>query len=401
MRIRLGFIIALLMLSLSSLPLAAQQPAFRVIGYFTSWGIFDREYLVTDIPADKLTHINYAFANISEDGEIVLGDEWADTQIPYPDDDEESDELKGNFRQLQLLKEAHPHLQTLISVGGWSWSGRFSDAALTPESRATFARSAVAFILDYGFDGVDIDWEYPTGSGLEGNVERPEDAENYILLLAELRAQLDMQTETDGKSYLLTITVGAGEREYQGLDWARIHPLVDFISVMTFDMGGPWSEVTAFNAPLYDTMAEPPEGTSTDRSLQGVLAEGVPADKLIMGIPFYGRGWSGVPAENNGLHQPFTGLPPGTWDAGSFDYRDLVVNYVGTFERFWDDTAQVPWLYDADSGVMISYDDAESIAGKAAYVREHGLGGIMVWELGTDDDAATLLTAVAAGLNPD
>jgi chitinase len=400
MRYRSLWMVVVILILTTVTPSTAQDESsdFRMIGYFTSWGIYDRAYFVTDIPADKLTHINYAFAGISENGEIALLDEWADTQFPYPDDSDDQP-LKGNFHQLRLLKEANPHLQILISVGGWSDSDRFSNIALTPESRAKFAASAVAFILQYGFDGVDIDWEYPTGGGEAGNIERPEDTENFVLLLDELRTQLDSQGEADGRHYLLTIALGAGRDAYQPLDWARITPLLDFINVMTYDMSGSWSDVTGFNAPLYNSQANPPEGGSSDSALRDLLAFGIPAEKLVMGVPFYGHGWSGVPAENNGLHQPFTGAAQGMWEAGSFDYNDLAENYIGTVDRFWDDTAQIPWLYDADTQTMISYDDPESLAKKAEYVREHGLGGVMFWELSQDTDDDALVTALYDTLN--
>ena len=393
----------LILLTSVAVPTTAQEstnpmPDYRIVGYYPSWVIYGREYFVTDIPAAMLTHINYAFANISDAGEITLGDEWADTQFPYPGDDEDAP-LKGNFRQLQLLKDANPHLQTLISVGGWTWSGKFSDVALTAESRERFARSCVEFMLRYGFDGVDIDWEYPTGGGLAGNFERPEDKDNFILLLAELRDQLDAQGERDGRRFLLTIALGAGRSAYALLAWGRIHPLLDWINVMTYDMSGAWSAVTGFNAPLYNSAVNSPEVNSADTTLRDLLALGIPADKLVMGAPFYGRGWSGVQAENDGLHQSFTGLPQGTWAEGSFDYGDLAANYVGTFERFWHEAAQVPWLYDAARQIMITYDDPQSIALKAAYVREHVLGGIMFWELSGDDDSSSLLTGIYRTLN--
>lgn len=389
MRIRFFITLGLLMM-LTALPLDAQQPAEpRIIGYFASWKIYgDDPYLVTDIPADKLTHINYAFAAISEDGEIALLDEWGDTQFPYPNDADDQP-LKGNFYQLQLLKEAHPHLQTLISVGGWTDSDYFSDVALTPESRQKFAASVVAFVLAYGFDGVDLDWEYPTGGGEAGNVERPEDPENFVLLLAELRTQLDAQEAIDGHHYLLTIALGANRNAYEPLDWARILPSLDWINVMTYDMSGAWSGVTGFNAPLFDSTARPPEGNSADTTVSGILALGIPLEKLNLGVPFYGHGWTGVADYSNGLHQPHRG------DAeGDFDYGSLVNNQLQTYTRFWSDAAQVPWLYDEASRTMITYDDPESIAAKANYALEHGLGGIMFWELSHDSDDAALLTTI-------
>jgi chitinase len=399
MRLPLITILTLLFALLAVAPLSAQEPPdYKVVGYFTSWGIYGRQYFVNEIPADKLTHINYAFANAGRRAECILGDEWADTQYLYPGDVEGS-ELLGNFNQLNLLKAAHPHLQTLISVGGWTWSGNFSDIALTEETRQHFAESCVDFMLRYGFDGIDIDWEYPAGGGKPSNEERPEDPENFILLLEALRAQLDAQGEQDGRHYLLTIAAGAGESTYAPLDWERIHPLLDWINVMTYDMSGGWSSVTGHSAPLYDSTANPPEGTSVDTAIQAYLALGVPAEKLIVGVPFYGHGWGGVAAENNGLHQPYENIPSGTWEAGSFEYSDVSVNYVGTYQRFWDETAQVPWLYNPDTGIMISYEDPESAALKAQYVRDHGLGGVMFWELSHDDADAALLTALYDTLN--
>ncbi len=154
MRVRFVSLVLFLTALIAVTPLAAQdEPAeFRVIGYYTSWSIYDRQYFVTDIAADMLTNINYAFANISDAGECTLGDEWADTQFPYPGE-KEGDGLLGNFHQLELLKEQNPNLQTLISIGGWTWSSKFSDVALTEESRKKFATSCVAFMKKYGFVG--------------------------------------------------------------------------------------------------------------------------------------------------------------------------------------------------------------------------------------------------------
>jgi chitinase len=403
MYLRFLFMLALTLVAVAGAPMNAQNksadPAYRIIGYFPSWAIYERRYFVTEIPADMLTHINYAFANISDDGEVVLGDEWADTQFPYPDDEAGSGERLGNFHQLQLLKEANPHLQTLISVGGWTWSGKFSDAALTRQSREKFARSAVAFMVRYGFDGVDIDWEYPTGGGMGGNIERPEDADNFVKLLAEVRAQIDAQGERDGRQYLLTIALGSDASAYEPLDWTQLIPLLDWVNVMTYDMSGAWSEVTGFNAPLYDSSANPVEGGSTDSTMSGLLALRIPPEKLVIGVPFYGRGWTGVPTTNNGLHQRYDGLPDGTFEAGAFDYQDLAANYLDRFERYWDDTAKVPWLFDAENGTMITYDDPESMTYKAEYVREHGLGGIMFWELSEDTASSDLLTAIYETFN--
>ncbi len=393
----------LLLIGMPILPsAAAQQSPQRIIGYYTSWSIYARSYFVTDIPADKLTHINYAFANVSDAGECTVGDEWADTQYSYPNDPADAPYL-GNFNQLNVLKEQYPHLKTLLSVGGWTWSDHFSDAALTAELRANFARSCVALMTKYGFDGLDIDWEYPVSVGLNPDIGRAEDTENFTLLLAELRAQLDAQGQQDGDvHYLLTIAAPAGRARYSVIQLDQIYPYLDWINVMAYDFHGGWEATTNFNAPLYATSADPnPDDASlnADAAMQAYVAAGVPAEKLVMGVPFYGRGWSGVSDVQNGLFQPSDGLPAGTWETGVFDYSDLEANYLPTFTRYWQDEAGVPWLYSPDEQIMISYDDPDSMRLKAAYVKDRGMGGITFWELSGDTSAHALVNALYAQFN--
>jgi chitinase len=369
------------------------------VGYFTSWGIYARQYFVTDIPAQELTHINYAFINVSEQGECILGDEWADTGYLYPGD-LESESLRGNFKQLQLLKQAHPDLQILMSVGGWMWSEHFSDAALTTDSRALFVRSCVDFMLTYGFDGIDIDWEFPVSGSLYEDSNRPEDRDNFTQLLAEFRVQLDAQQARDGREYLLTIATPAKPQFYANFDLAAIHPYLDWINVMTYTFHGGWSPITNHHAALYASSADPSEDEivrqqfNVDATVQAYLAAGVPAHKIVVGVPFYAHGWSGVSDIQHGLYQPFTGLPDATWGDGIYDYRDLETNYVGVYQRYWDAEASVPWLYSPADQIMISYEDPQSLRAKAGYVRDQGLGGIMIWELSYDNDSGTLLSTV-------
>jgi chitinase len=396
--------------ALMSATLPAQAPVAkdkRIVAYFTEWSVYQRKYNVPDIPADKLTHINYAFTKISPAGECALFDPYAAIDKFYPGDTWDNGVLRGSFHQLQLLKKKHPHLKTLISVGGWTLSGPFSDVALTPASREKFARSCVEFMVKYRFDGVDIDWEYPVGGGLEGNKTRPEDKPNYTLLLAELRRRLDDQGKKDKQTYLLTIAAPAGPKTYANLELDRIHPLLDWVNLMAYDFHGGWSELTNFNVPLYAAAADPTADETVrkyfnaDSAVKAYLKAGVPADKIVLGVPFYGRGWGGVKDMNKGLYQKRAPpLPPGTWEAGVFDYRDLAKNYVGKFQRHWHDEAKVPWLYDPKSGVMISYDDAESLRLKAEYVNQHQLGGVMFWDLSADDEKGTLVTTLHKTLRP-
>ena len=378
----------------TSTPLPSPTPersAKRIVGYYTSWSIYERDFQVADIPADKLTHVNYAFANVdAETGACKLGDIWADD---------------ANFRYLGQLKEKYPHLKALISVGGWTWSGSFSDVALTDASRQQFVKSCIDRFLvgryDGIFDGIDIDWEFPVSGGMPKNVARPEDKHNYTLLMAEFRRQFDELAAQTGRQYLLTIAAPAGPDVYANIELKEISASLDWLNLMAYDFHGRWDKVTNFHAPLYATAADPgPEGLNADAAVQAYLEAGVPAAKVVLGVPFYGRGWAGVPDVDGGLYQPNTHLPKGTWEQGVFDYKDLAENYVGQgdYTRYWHDEAQAPWLYSPSAQVFITYDDPESLAHKAGYVNEWDLGGVMFWELSCDD--GSLLDALYSHLRP-
>lgn len=349
----------------------------RVVGYYASWTY--PVLPVADIRGDLLTHINYAFVGISADLECDHIDRYADLEYRARGDGEH--EIAGNFRQLSLLKAQYPHLRVLLALGGYTDSARFSDAALTAESRLRFARSCVALMQQYGFDGLDVDWEFPVMGGMAGNVERPEDRANFTLLLAALRAELD----SAGNSYLLTAAISAYPRYHDNYEFPAVMQSLDWINLMTYDYAGGWSQTTGFLAPLYGE-------SSADASVRSLLERGVDPADIVLGVPFYGVGWSGVADEDDGLHQPFAGLSAGTLGAGSYSYASLAAPQFDDFTRFWDDDAQAAWLYNADSETMISYEDPEALAGKGAYMREMGLGGMMTWELSQDDAANTLLT---------
>jgi chitinase len=405
---RIGWIIIALSLWLGLFPGGAADSApyhtYRVVGYYPSWSIYARQYFVTDIPAGQITHLNYAFLNLSDQGGCTFGDEWADIQYLYPGDDV-NDSLHGNFKQLQRLKQQYPHLQVLMSVGGWTWSDRFSEATQTAESRTVFIQSCISFMKTYGFDGIDLDWEFPVSGGLVSTSGRPEDKENFTRLLADLRAQLDIQGGQDRTHYLLTIAAPATSQFYTNFELGKIHPYLDWLNLMSYTFHGGWTAITNLHAPLYASSTDPSSDAemrlkfNVDAAVQAYLDAGVPADKIVVGVPFYGHGWSGVADVNHGLYQSFTGLPDATWGDGVYDYRDLSANYLDTYQRFWHDKAQVPWLYSPDTQIMISYEDAQSLAAKTDYVRQRGLGGVMIWELSYDDDQHTLLNAVYTGLH--
>jgi chitinase len=359
---------------------AAKDPRPLLVGYFASWAPA-RGYAVADIPADRLTHVNYAFAGI-RDGKCAVGN---------------LDAARDAFAQLRGLKQKHPHLRTLVSVGGWAGSGPFSDAALTESSRRTFARSCADFAREHGFDGVDIDWEYPGGGGRDRDKGRPEDTKHFTLLLSELRRELDAHGRADKKHYLLTIAAPASPTQYNRLELDRIHRDLDWINLMTYDFAGDWSRLTSFNAPLY---AYDDTGRSADATVRGYLAAGVPPEKLVLGVPFYGRAWAGVKDNNHGLGQPHLDKPPRPPGGGGFSYRAIVANYINSksAKRHWHDRAQVPWLYDPSAQLMVSYDDPQSLRAKAKYARDKKLAGVMIWELSEDDDRSSLLNALRDAL---
>jgi len=383
----------------------------RIIAYYISWAVYVRDYHPLDIPAEKITHVNYAFANIGSDLRVAIGDYYADVDRYYPGDTWDQP-YRGAYNQLNnVLRAQHPHLKTFISVGGWTWSTLFSDVALTPESRARFAASCVEHIRAYNFDGVDIDWEYPVCCGHPDNIYRPEDRENFTLLLAELRTQLDSAATQDGRQYLLTIAAPAGYDKVENIEIGEIAQHLDWINVMCYDFRGAWDlEQTAHHAALYpnpDDPADPliAERYTTDWSLQAWLAAGVPPDQPVMGVPFYGRAWGGVPPADGGLFQPASAVPPGTWD--DWASGDTGVNDFWEIEQFaasgnytshWDEHSLVAWLYspDQNGGHFISFNDTDSMAIKVDYVHQHGLGGMMLWEI-TADRNETLLDVISAG----
>jgi chitinase len=399
--------------STTTLPLpgdSSNPPALKdtkIVGYFVEWGIYGRNYNVTDIPADKLNVINYAFANISPQGEVAIYDSWAAIEKAFPGDSWEK-MPRGNFNQLAKLKEKYPHLITMISVGGWTLSSRFSDVALTPQSRARFAKSAVDFIIQHGFDGVDIDWEYPVGGGLESNVYRPEDKRNYTLLLRELRSQLDARSALDSRKYYLTIAAPAGDDKIRNIEPVGIAEACDWVNVMTYDFAGGWDKRTGHQAPMFSPegrgAANPSTLWSVDGAVRQFLATGVDPKKLVVGVPFYGRGWSGVPLTNSGIGQLSTGLPRGSYEPGVFDYKDLVTRIQSNpdlYEVFEDTKAEASFLFaPGDNGLWVSFDDTAIVQRKVDYIKELGLGGAMFWELSGDtkDSSTSLLNVLHKGL---
>jgi chitinase len=370
----------------------------RTVGYYTSWDAYSGN-LAEEIRGELLTHINYAFANISDDGLAVLGDPCADIGDCLPARGDTASSPGGNFAQLLRLKERHPHLRALVAIGGWNWSGNFSDVALTPASRQRFVTSALELFLDRWpglFDGFDLDWEYPVAGGRPENKRRPEDWENYTLLLDEFRRQLEQRGAAE-RRYLLTVALPAQPQGIADVAMVRVGELVDWINLMTYDYhtGG---DIAHFNAPLRAAPDDPTPDRNVHATVQRYLEAGVPPEKITVGLPFFGYGYSGVASARDGLFQQAErNTAQSAWGVGTIRFWQLRNASERNFRRFWHPQAQVPWLYNSESRIWISYDDSQSLGLKSDYVRTHNLGGVMIWELGGDD--GTLLESVYRRLN--
>ena len=356
----------------------------KVVGYFPSWGAVTKSFTPLDVKGDMITHLHYAFANISEDGECVVGDPRIDLGAG---EDGSCEKIGGNFAQLLKLKEKYPSLKVVISVGGWNWSKNFSKAASTEKSRERFAESCVrTFILgDFGrcgkypgiFDGIDIDWEFPVSGGKYPGSEK--DRENYTSLLKVLREKLDEIGKKTGRYYSLSIAGGSDpDFIFRNTQMSEIAKVVDYIVVMTYDFHGPWSK-TGFNANLYPYDEDP--FLSVDTVIKSYIKAGVLREKILLGIPFYGRSWEGVPPEKNGLDQPGS-LGPGTIEGGILDYKDIKNRFEKRLKKFFHPKAQSTWLY--GNGIFITYDDPLSVFLKSLYVVQEDLGGVAIWELSCD-----------------
>lgn len=351
---------------------AVQSSKYRIIGYVGG------RTNIFHIGAEKLTHINYAFALVSPEGEVVL----------------KNPNAPAHLSQLQALKAKNPALKIIISVGGWG-ADNFSDAALNDAAREKFAKSAVELIKRYGLDGVDLDWEYPGQAG-PGIKFRPEDKENFTLMLKTLRQQLEALSNERGRKgrdrYTLTIASTNGEY-FKHTEMDKLHVYLDWINIMTYDFYNSLTKVTGHHTGLYHSDKAGDSTRYTEASVKQHLDAGIPPEKLVIGAAFYSRAFTGVSPENNGLFQPYERY------AGDYSYSKLMSDYIDKqgFKRYWDGSASAPYLWNSETRTLISYDDPESLQAKAEYVKKQQLGGIMYWEHSQDPDEV-LLNAIAGSL---
>ena len=411
----------------------------RIIGYFTEWrhGQNDfPEYLVSDISWDKVTHINYAFAKVNQNtNEIDFCNKKAAIEMEFPGQDP-SLSYKGHFNLLTKYKEQYPDVKTLISVGGWAASTGFYTMAETAQGREAFANSAVEFLKKYNFDGLDIDYEYPTATSKAGNpddfdVAEPRRAtlfENYVKLMKLLREKLDKAGQEDGEDYLLTVATPASSWILGGMQLGQYAQYLDYLNMMTYDFHGAWNGYVGHNSALLPD-ARDPETAQLEpvlnidwgyRYYRGVL----PPSKINVGIPYYSRGWRDVQGGLEGglygtakngdgtgkgavgidniwhdLNKNGEELPGGSnplWHlqnllAGrtEFSYTEAygVTDTVeGTYKRYWDDVSKASYIWNEKTDVFLSLEDKQSMKEKVNYVIDNGVGGIMMWELAGDYD---------------
>ncbi|KZW99612.1 chitinase [Pseudoalteromonas luteoviolacea] len=430
-------------------------PGMVTGAYFVEWGIYGRDFDVSNIPAHNLSHLLYGFIPIcganeslkeiengnswralqkacadSQDYEVVIHDPWAAVQKTLPGTDN-NDPIRGTYAQLMALKQRYPDLKILPSVGGWTLSDPFHGFT-TKANRDTFVASMKQFLKTWKFyDGVDIDWEFPGGDGPNPNLGDPvNDGPAYIALMQELRAMLDELELETGRKYELTSAIGSGYDKIEDVDYQVAQQYMDYIFAMTYDFYGGWNNVTGHQTGIYcgshlsqgecdgtglDDNGEPRKGPAytVDNAVKALLAQGVDSKKIVVGAAMYGRGWEGVFDSNttiqgNPVTAPGNGkyagsTSEGVWEPGIMDYKAIAKNLVGAngtgingFTAGYDDQAEAAWVWNPTSGKMLTYDSPRSVYAKGQYVNLHNLGGLFAWEV--DADNGDILNAMYDGL---
>lgn len=400
----------------------------KVVGsYFVEWGVYGRKFPVDKMPAQNLTHILYGFTPICggdgindslkeiegsfqalqracsgrEDFKVAIHDPWAAVQMPQSGVSDFSDPYKGNFGQLMALKQAQPDLKILPSVGGWTLSDPFYFLG-DKVKRDRFVASVKEFLQTWKFfDGVDIDWEFPGGSGANPDLGDPNtDGQTYVLLMKELRAMLDELSAETGRSYELTSAISAGADKIAMVDYQAAQQYMDNIFLMSYDFYGGWSNTDLnHQTALYAASWKPDTKNTTHIGVNALLAQGVTPEKIVVGAAMYGRGWTGVSGYQGA--NPFTGTATGkvkgTWEDGVVDYRQIVNEYMsGEWQYEYDDVAEAAYVFKPSTGDLITFDNARSVKAKGQYVTANQLGGLFSWEI--DADNGDILNAMHEGL---
>jgi chitinase len=335
-----------------------KQKDIAVIGYYT--GNSDE---IDKYPVEKLTHIIFSFVHLKG------------TQLTV---DKQKDSL--TLRHLVSLKQQHPKLKILVSLGGWGGCEPCSEAFSTNKGRSDFAQSTLQLMKTYNLDGLDLDWEYPAIEGFPKHRFVPEDRENFTDLVRKLHAVF-------AKKYLLSFAAG-GFNQYleKSIEWQKVMPLVDMVNLMTYDLTNGYSVTTGHHTPLYSSDKQT---ESTDNAIRFFEKNQLDLHKLIIGAAFYARVWENVPDINNGIFQS------GKFKAG-ISYKDFPKNFGADngFELFWDKISQAPYYYSKPKKEFATFDNEQSVKLKTEYAKKKGLGGIMFWEITNDAYSHGLIDAI-------
>lgn len=377
-----GFLFLMLILASFSINsnsnnLIEQKDSIVVMAYYVP----ERVYKPEKLPLEQLTHIIFSFTNVI-DGEMKFRDE----------------DNGGRLGQLVAQREHYPNLKVMIACGGWGADG-FSDMAHTAENRRKFVESVIEFNTKYDLDGLDIDWEYPAIPAAKTGA-RPEDKQNFTLLMKELREGLN----TLEREQTLTFASAGWERYYKNVEIKEVMKYADYMNVMTYDQIGSTSPFTGHHTalgliqlehikdtPAWDFLESRKEEMkkrgytfkprSVERIVDYCIESGVDPKQIVIGAAFYGRAWKGVPPKDNGLYQENSGSYIG-WSGYSQIRKEFETD--NNYQRYWDPIAKAPYLYSAKDSIFISYDDAVSVRLKTEYALKKKLGGIMFWQLGND-----------------
>ncbi|MFN0033120.1 MAG: glycosyl hydrolase family 18 protein [Flavobacteriales bacterium] len=372
-----------------ALSVFAQTPCLEVVGYYPGWQWYDRNNLVSPSTIDysQYTIIQYAFMNVLADGHLQITDPWGDKNLllgsinwaTAPFGYDTAYDLGNSDYHIANTNLAHychqNDVQLLMSVGGWTQSFNFSSIAADATLRSTFASDCAYICALYELDGIDIDWEYPANA---------QDAANFTLLLEDVREALDAMEITMSQELMLTAAVSASSTSMEFIEWDNVVPLLDIINLMSYDFYGTWDAVLNHNAPLY-TPAQGDATFSCDYALQNLMTvHAVPAGKITMGIPFYGR------TQLSNTTPALFGTGNGQADNSHFGVDEGTPLYYNIllqqddFTTYWDNVAKVPYALSSTNNSFLSYDDSASVALKAQYIVEHQLRGCIIWEITGD-----------------
>ena len=382
----------------------AQTSGFQVVGYYAERHAVSGDYplkqLAQNGAAGMLTQLDYAFGKVAKSRCEVPNPDVelkrlfsADQSVDGTADSPDPNQLRGTFRQLQELKKKFPKLKIIISLGGWANSEGFSDAA-QPANVRDFVRSCVDIFIKGNFspniraarvfDGIDIDWEYPVDGGMIPG--RPEDTKNLNAMAAEFRRQLDAVRP----GLLLTAAIPATAEDYKHYDRRTLSRYMNDLSIMAYDLHWNGEKTTNLHSSLFHDPTDPSEPPMNLHygayAVQDFLRAGVPPHKIVFGVPFYGKGWTGVSNTNHGLYQSAKDAsksPP--------EYRNLKGLPATADRQFYRKLATCSiW----NNHEFFSYDCPEAMRAKLTYARQHHLGGLMFWEMGQDTMDAELLKSL-------